>query len=59
MKEFPRCHFVHSPVTILKLASYKIETRTMREFQENWALAPSYIRWNSPFISSMYGTTAT
>jgi hypothetical protein len=59
MKTFSRCHFVHSPVTILELAGYKIATGTKREFQQNWASAPSYIRWNSLLISSMYGGTAT
>ena len=58
MKEIPRCHFVHSPVTILELAGYKNETRRKREFQQNWALAPSYIRWNSLLIFSLYGRTA-
>jgi hypothetical protein len=50
----PKCHFVHSPGTILELVGYKIETRTKREFQQNRALAPSYIRWNCLLISSLY-----
>jgi hypothetical protein len=54
MKEIPQCRFMHSPVTVLKLDSYKTETRRKREFQQNWALAPSYIRWNSLLISSLY-----
>ena len=59
MKVFPQCHFVRSPVTILELAGYKIATGTKREFQRNWALAPSYTRWNSLVISSLYRGTAT
>jgi hypothetical protein len=59
MKTIPWCQFVHSPVTILELAGYKIATRTEREFQLKWALTPSYIRWNSLLISSLYGRTAT
>jgi|GraSoiStandDraft_43_1057313.scaffolds.fasta_scaffold120189_2 hypothetical protein len=58
MKEFTRCHFVHLPVTILELASFKFVTRTTREFQQNWALSPSYIRRNSLLISSLYRRTA-
>jgi hypothetical protein len=54
-----KCHFVHLPVTILELVSYKIATRTKHEFQQNWALAPSYIRWNSLLISSLYRRTST
>jgi hypothetical protein len=59
MKKNPKCHFVHSPVTILELVGYKIATRTKREFQQNWAPAPSYIRRNSLLISSMYTGTST
>jgi hypothetical protein len=59
MKKNPKCHFVHSPVTILELVGYKIATRTKREFQQNWVLAPSYIRWNSLLIFSLYRGTAT
>jgi hypothetical protein len=59
MKENPKCHFVHSPVTILELVGYKIATGSMRRFQQNWAFAPSYIRWNSLLISSLYSRTAT
>jgi hypothetical protein len=59
MKEFLRCHFMHSPVTVLERVSYKIETRRMRKFQQNRALVPSYIRWNSLLIFSLYRRTAT
>jgi hypothetical protein len=59
MKKYPKCHFVHSPVTILELVGYKIATGTNHEFQQNWALAPSYIRWNSLLISSLYRRTST
>jgi hypothetical protein len=59
MKEFPQYHFVLSPVTVLELAGYKFETRKKRELQQNWALVPSYIRWNSLLISSLYGRAAT
>jgi len=43
MKEVLRYHFMHSAVTVLELASYKIDTRTMRGSQQNWALPPSYV----------------
>jgi hypothetical protein len=54
MKKIPWCQFLHSPVTVLELVGYKTETRRKREFQQNWALAPSYIRWNSLLRSSLY-----
>jgi hypothetical protein len=57
MKEFPQCHFMHSPVTVLELVGYKTDTRSNREFQQNWVLAPSYIQWNSLLISSMRGAS--
>jgi hypothetical protein len=55
----PKCHFLHLPVTILELVGYKIATGRKVEFQQNWALAPSYTRWNSLLISSLYRRTST
>jgi hypothetical protein len=54
----PKCHFLHLPVTILELVGYKIATGRKREFQPNWALAPSYVRWNSLLIFSLYRRTS-
>lgn len=54
MKEFPQCHFVQFPVTVLELLGSKTVTRTNEEPQQNRAFVPSYIRWNCLLISSYH-----
>jgi hypothetical protein len=55
MKEFPQCHFVQFPVTVLILVGYKTGTRKKGKLQQNRAFAPSYTWWNCLLISSLYG----
>ena len=55
----PECHFLHLPVTILELVGYKFATGRKDEFEQYWALAPSYTRWNSLLISSLYRRIST